>query len=164
MNKHSVGVVATLADRPEKAFLLKISLLGVFGKIASWAADIRPDVLADCSKCFDVRVNALIRNSESKFPGSTCKNCCQWDLNSASHSITSVHPPEYYPKKCCPNSPPPPVGRDVNVRFIKPVKQTFDWLISAVNFAAHNVREGILKKRVMYAYLQTVICILFFTV
>ena len=72
-----IGVVATLADRPEKAFLLKIPLLGVFGKIASWAADIRPDVLADCSKCFDVRVNALICNSESEFPGSTCKNCCQ---------------------------------------------------------------------------------------
>ena len=89
-----IGVVATLADRPEKAFLLKISLLGVFGKIASWAADIRPDVLADCSKCFDVRVKSLIRNSESEFPGSVCKNCCQWDLNSASHSITSVHPPE----------------------------------------------------------------------
>ena len=30
-----IGAVATLADRPEKAFLSKISLLGVFGKIAS---------------------------------------------------------------------------------------------------------------------------------
>ena len=121
-----VGVVATLAERPEKAFLSKISLLGVFGKITSWAADIRPDVLADCHKCFDVRINALISDSEAEFPGPTCKSCCQWDLNSSSNSITSIHPPECYPKKCCPNSPPPPVGRDVCVRFIEPIKQTFD--------------------------------------
>ena len=41
-----------LADWPEKEFLLKISLLGVFGKIESWAADSRPDVLVDYHKCF----------------------------------------------------------------------------------------------------------------
>jgi len=33
-----VGVVAVLADQPEKAFMLKTSLLG--SQIASWAADV----------------------------------------------------------------------------------------------------------------------------
>ena len=31
------GVVAALADRPEKAFTLKTALLGLYGRIASWA-------------------------------------------------------------------------------------------------------------------------------
>ena len=39
-----IGVVAVLADRPEKAFVLKTSLLGIHGRIASWAADIDPDI------------------------------------------------------------------------------------------------------------------------
>ena len=30
-----IGVVAALADRPEKAYTLKTSLLGIYGKIAS---------------------------------------------------------------------------------------------------------------------------------
>ena len=72
-----IDVVATLADRPEQAFLLKISLLEVFDKIVSCAANIRPDVLADCHKCFVVRVNALIDDDTAKFPGVTCKKCCQ---------------------------------------------------------------------------------------
>ena len=32
-----LGLVASLADRPEKAFILKTALLGTYGKIASWA-------------------------------------------------------------------------------------------------------------------------------
>ena len=88
-----IGVVASLADSPEKAVLLKISLLGVFGKIASWTADTRPDILADCHKCFVVRVNTLINDDTAESPGATCKNCCQWDLNSSSKSIQSIHPP-----------------------------------------------------------------------
>ena len=42
-----MGVVAALADRPEKAYTLKTALLGLYGRIASWATDIVPDVLSD---------------------------------------------------------------------------------------------------------------------
>ena len=96
----------------------------------------------------------MINDDTAESPGATCKNCCQWDLNSSSKSIQSIHPPEYYPKRCSPNSPLAPIGRDFCIGFIKPVKQSFDWLRSAVDFAAHNVRQGIWKKRVMDAYLQ----------
>ena len=48
----NVGVVAALTDRPEKAFTLKTALLGIYGQIASWVAEIVPDVLADCKECF----------------------------------------------------------------------------------------------------------------
>ena len=68
-------------------FLSKISFLGIFGNIASWAADSRPDILADYHECFVVRVNALIDDDTAVFPGATCNNCCQWDLNSSSKSI-----------------------------------------------------------------------------
>ena len=42
-----LGVVNALADRPEKVFTIKTALLGVYGQIPSWVAEIVPDVLAD---------------------------------------------------------------------------------------------------------------------
>ena len=129
--------------------------MGIFGTIASWVANIRPYILADYHKCFIDRVNALIDDSTAEFPGGTCKIWCQWDLNSSSNSITFIRPPEYYTRMCYLNSPPTPIGRDVYVGFIEPMKQSVDWLRSAVDFAVHSVRQGIWKKRVMDAYVRT---------
>ena len=140
-------------DQRRRFFL--ISLFSRFGKISPCAADIRPDILADCHKCFIARVNALIDDSKAVFPSGTCKKCCQWGPNSSSNYIKSIHPLEYYPKMYYPDSLPAPLGRDVCIDFIKPKKQSFDWLRSAVDFAAHTVCQGILKKGVMDAYLQT---------
>ena len=50
-----IGVVVVLVDCLEKASMLKTSLLGTYGQIASWAAAIEPDVLSDCKKCFKKR-------------------------------------------------------------------------------------------------------------
>ena len=47
-----LGVVAVLAYCPENAFMMKTSLFGTYGQITSWAAEIQPDVLTDCKKCF----------------------------------------------------------------------------------------------------------------
>ena len=47
-----IGVVAVLGDRPEKGFVLKTLLLGIYGRIASWVADIEADIMADCKKMF----------------------------------------------------------------------------------------------------------------
>ncbi len=55
------GVLAVLADQPEKAFMLKTSVLGTYGKIASWAAEININVLLDCKKCFEKRSEELIQ-------------------------------------------------------------------------------------------------------
>ena len=81
-----IGVVAELADRPEKVFTLKTSLLGVYGRIASWATNIDPDVLPDCNDCFLKRLELVLQDRYSQSCIPTCNHCCQWDLNSVSEA------------------------------------------------------------------------------
>ena len=81
-----IGVVAALADRPEKSYTLKTAILGTYGKIASWATDIIPDILADCKKCFLKRLELTLQDSFSKTNMPPCQKYCQWDLMSESKS------------------------------------------------------------------------------
>ena len=150
-----LGVVAVLADRPEKAFMLKTALLGTYGQIASWAADIDPDVLPDCDRCFKKRTIALISDRHSKSNLDQCRSCCQWNLKSTSKSRNRILVPNKYPTKSCENSPSAPSDREVGIRYIIPVHQNFEWLIQAVSYAAHNVSAGFWNKGVMTAYLRT---------
>ena len=70
-------------------------------------------------------------------------------------STKRISVPEKYPRVCAIDSPDPPVGREIDVSHIIPVKQTFPWLTQAVIFATHNVMLGVWNKGVMEAYLRT---------
>ena len=150
-----LGVVAALADRPEKTFTTKTALLGSYGKIASWACDIVPEVLPDCKKCFDRRLTALLQDRHSKSNIPNCSYCCQWDLNSNSRSVKRSIVPDKYPTESDPDSPEVPEGREMGATHVPPVKQTFEWLSKAVLLAAHNVTVGAWNKGVMDSYLRT---------
>ena len=150
-----IGVVAALSDRPEKAFTLKTALLGVYEQIASWAAEIVPDVLADCRKCFLLCCDALFKGRHSKSDLVPCSHCCQWDLKSESASTKKVLVPAKYPTACDIDSPDVPLGREMGASFILPMKQNFAWVTSAVRLAAHNVSSGAWNRGVMEAYLRT---------
>ena len=149
------GVVAALADRPEKAFTLKTSLLGQYGKIASWASDIVPDALADCKRCFNKRLRLILKDPFSRTAIGKCNKCCQWNLSSDSKSLKRFRVPPKYPTQCCPQSPEPPHGREVGVKYLLPEPQSFPWLISAVKYAAHNVSAGVWNKGNMVDYLRS---------
>ena len=150
-----LGVVAALADRPEKAFTLKTALLGDYGRMASWATDIMPDVLADCNDCFVKRLGKLLMDPYSPTDIPNCNKCCQWDLRSQSSSRKKVSVPKLYPTQCCPNSPVQPLGRHVSMQYLPPVNQSFQWLIEVVEFAAHNVKVGLWRKGVMVDFLRS---------
>jgi hypothetical protein len=151
-----MGPVAHLADRPEKAFTLKTALLGTYGKVASWAADVDPKVLPDCDVCYRQRVKNLfdvgmdVRNVRG-----TCARCCQWDLTSTSQAVKKILPPPNYPTKTDEGAPLPANGREVGVKFIKPIPQSFEMLIASVNYAAYHVRFNLWNKGNMDAYLRT---------
>ncbi len=149
------GCLASLADRPEKAFILKTALLGTYGKIASWAAEIHTDILPDCKKCFDRRLKEVLKDRHSRVVMSTCSRCCQWDLESESACLTKIPPPDKYPTESSPGAPSPPIGRTVNERYLKPIKQSFRFLVAATSFAAYNVASGLWNKGVMDTYLRT---------
>ena len=117
-----IGVLAVLVDRPEKAFVLKTSLLGIHGRIASWAANIEPDILADCKKCFKARLVLLFNDRYSCSNMNVCHDYCQWNIESMSASVKRIAVPERYPHECEPDSPEIPHGREMRVTHIRPIK------------------------------------------
>ena len=104
-----IGAVANMTDRPEKASSLCTMLLGRFGRIASWAADVHPRVLPDCNKCHGNRLSNIIAEGlrAVKLDGK-CGRCCQWDLTSKSPSLKKIKPPKNYPKNTDIGAPTPP--------------------------------------------------------
>ena len=78
-----------------------------------------------------------------------------WDLNSDSQSRKRIGVPDKYPTECASDSPDIPYGREIGVKYVTPVRQTFEWLKCAVILAAHNVSAGVWNKGVMEAYLRT---------
>ena len=149
------GVVAALADRPEKSFILKTALLGTFGRIASWATEIYADSLADCPKCFERRLMAILKDRHNPGELPECQNCMQFDLKSKSPAVKKLQLPEKYPTKQHEESPCPPFGRGVLETHIRPMEQNFKWLIAAMVFATWNVSTGVWNKSTMTAYLRT---------
>ena len=150
-----ICVLAALADRPEKAFVLKICLLGTYGKIASWAASFDPDQLSDCKQCFRKRIEKTLLDRYSKVDLGLCRHCAQWDLESESPSMACNHVPEHYPRIQADGSPDAPKGRSTFETQIDPIKQTFEFLRMAVLFAAFNVAAGVWTKTTMNVYLRT---------
>ena len=149
------GVLACLADRPEKSFILKTALLGTFGKVASWAAEIQPNILADCSDCFETRLKHVLTDCHSPCMMDTCRRCCQWDLNSSSQSLKKIDLPAKYPTVEADGCPPPPFHRSTKETYVHPVYQTFKFLVAAVLFATYNVTNGVWNKGMLDAYLRT---------
>ena len=148
-------IAATLADCPEKYFILKSALIGTYGKVDSWAMDVRAILLAGCSVCFSKRVRVLSKDRYSKFDVDTYHRCCQWDLRSTSMSSQLVHPLADCPTKACPNSSQAPSGRLPGATYVVLVQQSFGWMRTIVEFTAHNVRANIWNHGMMEAYLQT---------
>ena len=150
-----VGLIAYLADRPEKASALKTSLLGTYGKRSNWAAEIDHIHLPDCQKCFKHSVSMLLRDRFSIVDLPRCQQCCNWNMESQSNSNGRTPCPARYPQECHPDSPAIPMNRPMGASTIPPVKQSFLWLCQAVTLAEHNVRASFWKKGVLTAYLRS---------
>ena len=124
-----IGAVANQADRPEKSHTLQTALLGTYGRIASWAADIDHNILPDCNTCHKKRLERVsFAGLGSATMDRTCGRCCQWDLTLNSPALKRIKPPELYPKNTDDGAPPAHEGRAVGVKHIIPVKQSFPWL------------------------------------
>ena len=124
--------------------------------MASWATDVDPTVLPDCDVCYRNRVKNLFDiGMDVKNVSGSCSRCCQWNLASTSPAIKKLLPPQNYPKKTDDNAPLPPTGREVAVKFLKPIPQSFAMLIASVNYAAYHIRLNLWNKGMMDEYLRT---------
>ena len=150
-----LGVVANLADHPEKASTVKTALLGTYGKTASWAMDVNPRVLPDCDICYAKRLDSVIADGLQSPCMDGCGMCCQWNLQSNSSALKKIKPPEHYPRRTEDEAPIAPLGRATGITHILPVKQDFEWLVQALNYAAYHVDRGLWNKGNMEAYLRT---------
>ena len=137
-----MGLIAYLADRPERASLFKTMLLGTYGLRSGWAAEIDLKHLPDCRQCFAKRIkNVLLEKYNIRDPRRTCNKCCAWNMESTSSANAKMTAPELYPELCHQNSPPQPFGRRVGARIIVPVRQSMEWLRSVYKFALFNVKK-----------------------
>ena len=149
-----MGVLAYIADRPERSALLHTLHLGTYGKRSLWCANIDQVKLPYCQSCFDQEVNCLLERQNGPLDLSKCGRCCQWDMESSSPALRKKPSPENYPTTCDVASPVPPVERAVGLRFLKPVRLNFSWMVSALQFASHNVQTKRWNKKTLQAYLN----------
>jgi hypothetical protein len=155
-----MGLLAYIADRPERHAILNQAERGIFGKRTLWSAFIDHDHLPYCQSCFTREVTALLADMHSPSVLSNCGRCCQWDMNSSSPANKKVKPQEvtlteHYPRTCDPNSPTPPRLRPVPTSHFRPVELDFWWMICAVKFAAHNIIHHSWKKDPTRSYLKS---------
>ena len=152
-----MGLLAYIADRPERHAILNQTDGGLFGKRTLWCGYIDNKHLPYCDNCFSKELDSLLNDRFSNSALTPCGRCCQWDMKSSSVSNKKVKHAEFkrtekYPTSAdmSTTSPPVPLHRPVPTDHLCPVKLELPWLVAVLRFAAHNVytndRKGVLHK------------------
>lgn len=152
-----MGLLAYIADRPERHTILCQLDGGHFGKRTLWSAVIDNKNLPYCDKCFQLEVKSLLCDCYADSDRHVCGCCCQWDLTSPSSANTKVNVADVRTTANCPtvvdpHSPQAPRHRDVPSSCLKPVQLDFEWLLCVLRYAAHNVVHSEWNKGQARAY------------
>ena len=156
----SFGSVLHLGDTPDRNATTKSMHLGIYGKRSGWAGKIDLDKLPYCSSCF-ARACNLALLYEDAIPDESmnfaCTRCCGWDYESTGRAIEfDTTEGTAYPTTCSPSNPhPAPKYRTANERYIRPVKQSFEWMIQGVKFAYYEHLHGDWNMTTTRYYLAT---------
>ena len=117
-----VKVLAISADRPERCAIN--CMLGHGGNTSRrwrYSAYVNQNKLKSCTRCMRSRIMLL----HGKVSSNTeyCSYCYDWDYSHP--SMFSSLPPDY-PTVQHPNSPPPPLGREVEgITKLRPIESNF---------------------------------------
>ena len=155
-----MGLLAYIADRPERHAILCQAQGGIFGKRTLWSAIIDNKNLPYCDRCFMREVESLLSDCYSPFHLPPCGRCCQWNMLSSSPAnkkmkASEIKLTETYPTTFDPNSPPQPPDRGVPINYLKPVELEFEWMLCVLRYAAHNVLYCGWKKGRTRAYCRS---------
>ncbi len=117
-----MGLLAYIADRPERHSILNQSQGGTFGKRTLWSCVVDYKNLPYCHACFGRELKNLLDDKYSTSTLQQCGRCCQWNMNSPSRANNKVKPSEVsvaekYPTASDPLSPTPPENRSVPTIF-----------------------------------------------
>lgn len=157
-------IIAYLSDRPERNHLTFTSLLGAFSKRFQWASFCDEQKLPSCPRCFMKRVKEVFGIVDDS---ASCNVCADWDFQNPeatgwkeSCTLQKVFEKHskgsgaYPSSNFCPITPPQ--GRSLPERsHLRPVKQTFEWLIAAIKLSFWMVAIGKWFKYVFDSYLRT---------
>ena len=128
--------LAISADRPERSSLN--SMLGHNGSNTRrwrYSAYVNPLITKACISCMVQRIHALSSNANISI-NNACTSCCDWNFD---HHLMSFPKPKEYPKVQHKNSPPPPIGREVEgVQNLYPIEITYAKLIQGVQYSFFN--------------------------
>lgn len=149
----ALGLLAYVADRPEKSAVRGTRQEGHFGKVTDWAVSISTKYFPACKQCYICIVKEslgmvkLSRNSQ-------CNKCCCWKLDENHnpefyHKTTSKYPWKRIPDRKVPKGRPP------GVRHIGPKRMSSKWLIAACHYAYDARRTGLWTKANIEEYLRT---------
>ena len=155
-----MGLLAYIADRPERHSILNHTEAGIFGKRTLWASAIDHHNLPYCASCYRNEINILLRDRYSTDILPTCSRCCQWNMQSDSTANKKIKPPELtqtdkYPLSAHSRSPLYPPTRPVPVGHLRPLELDFFLLIVAVKFAAFNIIHAGWNKGTTLSYLKS---------
>ena len=112
-------------------------------------------VLPDFDNCYAKHMESVTVDSLNSPCMDGCGICCQWNLQSNNSALKKIKTPEHYPKRTNDEAPIALMGRATAITHIQPVKQDFEWLVQALNYAAYHVDWGLWNKDGIDAYLQT---------
>ena len=130
------------ADRPERNALTQIlGHNGLTTRRWKYTSFVQQDKLPSCKSCLMKRLSRYILLNNLNYAARTgvCQLCCDWNY-STQNRYMKIELPEKYPRVQHPTSPIPPKFRHVlNIRYLEPIEQTFDWLQQGCRFCFHNV-------------------------
>ena len=89
-----MGLLAYIANRPERHAIIHHAQAGIFGKKTLWSAFIDNKNLPYCDRCFAKEVYVLLDDQHSDSPCLICGPCRQWDTTLSSPSNKNVRPSE----------------------------------------------------------------------
>jgi len=137
--------LAVVNDRPERSNNLgTLGCTGNNSKRALFAAPFDKHWVPSCSQCYADRVRRLLVGEITAFlQSNNCPRCCDWNYNSETESWKYVWPLEDdFPTETIASDVLHTVGvqwpthRKVPIgSHLKPVKQSFPWMISGVRIA-----------------------------
>ena len=148
-----VETLALSADRPERSALnCMLGHNGLTSRRWRFAAYVSKYKLRSCVLCREKRIRHLCSNRIFCNDNDPC--CNDWNYT---HANMGVPPPKDYPNKQHPNSPLPPVGREViNVELLYPIELSYDVLTQAVQFSFFNFYHEMWTKSELMVYLKSI--------
>ena len=151
----SFGLLAYIADRPERDSILKTSQGGTYGKRSRHAGAVTNSKLPSCASCN----SHLLRqcNTIGDIIRRECNSCCNWNFYGSSSAIKFCLVDADYPKSVSSNHPPIPKNRSMEETHIIPHIADFQWMTTGVELALHQVSIKHWNNRNMASYLRSMV-------